>query len=182
MNILIIAIIVFAVIKVLSATSAKVKENKRQAELARVKAEQIRQREDLKRQQAEARAWTQRQIALEQQAMRREREEAEAWRKQLAWDAKQEEINRKNEERFAKIEYTLQRCTEDIEHLNYKIEECQAYSEYLESERDKCSYGSGEYFKWQNKLSANDDKIYRLTKQMDKALFQKQQAEKKLSA
>lgn len=107
MYILIMAAIIFVAVKVLSASSAKAKQNKGQAELARVKAEQIRQREELKRQQAEARAWTQRQIALEQQAMRREREEAEAWRKQQEWNAKQEALSEKMISRIERCEDTI---------------------------------------------------------------------------
>ena len=131
---------------------------------------------ETKRLLAESKAETERIIALEKARIEQEK-----------WNAKQEEINRKQEEKNAKFEaqlrkheFLLEQAASDIDNIAWKIEEAQEYSKYLETERSKCIPGGKEYFKWQNKLSANDDKIYRLTKAMNKAQFTKAEAERKL--
>lgn len=125
--------------------------------------------------------------ANERRIRRQFRENDTRWERQYTWNAEQEAINRKQAEKNEKFEaqlrkqkYLLAQATSDIDNLAWKIEEAQKYSEYLETERSKCAPGGKEYFKWQNKLSTNDDKIYRLTKAMNKAQFVKAEAELKL--
>ena len=81
MSLIIIVGIIWGICKLISAASAASKERARQAEMARVRAaqerqraEQARMREEWKRAQAEARAETQRMIALEREQARQAKE------------------------------------------------------------------------------------------------------------
>ena len=94
--------------------------------------------------------------------------------------AKHEAVLQKHEEKINKLMYTAQQAQEDMENCAYRIEELQAYEKYLELERDACVHGGKEYFKWQNKVAQVDDKIYRLTKQMNKAKFVLAESNRKL--
>ena len=130
-----------------------------------------------------AQAAYERQLAAferEQMKIRREQEKhAAQLAKHNAQIAKQRQIAA---EQAAKFSNQLMQAQEDIDNLAYRIEEAQKYSEFLENESDKCSVGGAEYFKWQNKLSANDNKIYNLNRRMNVATDKKRQAEMKLSA
>lgn len=152
-------------------------DSKRKAkQIANISTRQSKAESEWKRVIEEEKANTARIVELEKQNYER-----------MKWEWKQEELNRKfetqiakHEEQLRKHEFLLQQMVSDIDNLAWRIEEAQKYSVYLESERDKCIPGGKEYFKWQNKLSTNDDKIYRLTKQMNKAQFAKAEAERKL--
>jgi len=98
---------------------------------------------------------------------------AEQARIRLEWQQRQAE---------AKLEEQMYRAQLDIDQLTIKIDELGAYGKFLMEQRDKCTKGSAEYWKWQNKLSVVDDKVYRLNAQRSKASFARRQAEQRLSA
>ena len=69
----------------------------------------------------------------------------------------------------------------DIETILWKIEEQQQKSKFLQEQRDKCSVGSEEYFKWQDKLTVVDDKVWKLDKQRKRAEYMVEEAKRKLA-
>lgn len=171
MTIIIIVAIIYAVCKVCSSSSAKKQEHDRKVDVERLKLEQTRIREEWKARVAEAKVETDRMIAIEREQLRQAKELE-----------KHEQQLQKHEEMLQKMQFQLDQACEDIDNILYKIDELQKYSEYLQDQRDKCVENGAEYFKWQNKLSTVDDKIYRLNKQKAKATFLKEQAQRKLAS
>ena len=169
MTLFIIIVAAYALYRFYANQEQARKEAQRKAEAERIKRDQARIREEWKQRVAEAKIETDRLIKLEREQMRIAREQ-ERQAKQLE----------KHEEQLSKMQFQLDQACEDIDNILYKIEELQHYSEFLQEQRDKCTSNSAEYFKWQNKLSTVDDKIYRLTKQKNKAMFVKEQAQRKL--
>lgn len=137
---------------------------------------QTRQGNEIAQMMAESKAETERLIALEKARIEQEK-----------WNLKQEEINRKNEERLLKVEaevlkyqYVLEQAEEDIVQCQNKINQLDEYGKYLELERDACVYGSANWHKWNNKFEANNNKVYTIQKQMNKASYNARNAELKL--
>ena len=155
---------ILALCTIASSSSGKRADQKRKAETDRM-------REEWKARVAEAKIETDRMIRIEREQMRQAKELE-----------KHEQQLQKHEEMLQKMQFQLDQACEDIDNILYKIDELQKYSEYLQDQRDKCVENGAEYFKWQNKLSAVDDKIYRLNKQRAKAVFQKEQAQRKLAS
>ena len=192
MKALIFIAIVFCVYKIIR-TSADRNDAEQEAvraeeERRNIILEQTRIKEEIRADRERAKEMTRRQIESERQ--------------RLAWQQRQDKINRqaaqdreklrkeqerqaaqlaKHEEQIRKAEFVLNQTREDIDNILYKMEEAQQYSMFLEEQRDKCVPGSAEYFKWQNKLSANDDKIYKLDTKRRKAAFQQSEAQRKLA-
>ena len=122
---------------------------------------------------------------LQESRKAQEEAKAEQERLRMEWQQRQEEARMETQrlnEQIAKLEEQMERAREDIDNITYKIEEQQKYAHYLEEQRDKCTAGSAEYWKWQNRLTSVDDRIYRLDKQRSKAMFARKQAEQRLSA
>ena len=143
-------------------------EAKKQAKReARIREEQRRQKEELRQQREDAREWARQQVEIQREQMRLAKEQ-ERQAKELE---KHEALLRKHEAEINKLKFNAEQAQEDMENLAYRIEELQKYEKYLELERDACVPGGKEYFKWQNKVAQVDDKIYRMTKQMNKAKF-----------
>lgn len=143
-------------------------EAKKQAKrMAKIKAEQTRQKEELRQQREDAKEWARQQVEMQREQIRLAKEQE----RQARELEKHEAVLRKHEEQINKLTYNAQQAQEDIDNLAYRIEELQKYEKYLELERDACVPGGKEYFKWQNKVAQIDDKIYRMTKQMNKAKF-----------
>lgn len=166
-----------AISKAASRSAERIRLESRKAQ-EEARAEQARIRLEWQQRQAEARMETQRLIALEREQMRQAKEQERISKEQ----EKQAELLRKHDEQIAKLEEQMERAREDIDNITYKISEQQKYAQYLEEQRDKCTAGSAEYWKWQNRLTSVDDRIYRLDKQRSKAMFARKQAEQRLSA
>ena len=80
---------------------------------------------------------------------------------------------RKKQAAAAKKQAQIEQAAEDIEQYQNQIAALQKYSEYLELERSGCVYGSKSWHKWNNKVIANDNRIYNLTKRMNRAYSEK---------
>lgn len=133
----------------------------------RERARLIAQREQLKRM-----------VALEKEQQRQAKEQARLAREQ----ERQAAQFAKHEARIAKLEQSAAQAREDIDNYAYRIEQLNKKGEYLELERDACIDGGKEWNKWNDKCMANDDKIYRLQRQMNKAQTILENAERELSA
>lgn len=187
------AIIVFCVIYYfVSLTIRSWKETKQKRQLLQIRQEQAKRKaeqERILREWQAQREWSKLEakhletLEREQLRQRREQERQRKEQQRIAKEqARQAEQLAKHEQQIAKLTFQIEQATEDINNILYKIEELQTYSEYLEDQKSRCVPGSAEYFKWQNKVSSLDDKIYRLNKQKAKAEFTKATAESKLAA
>lgn len=168
------ALALWGILKVISKAASrsaeKIRQESRKAQ-EEARAEQARLRLEWQQRQAEARMETQRLIAVEREQMRQAKERRET-QKLIALEREQ----------IAKLKEQMYRAQQDVAQLTIKIDELGAYGKFLMEQRDKCTKGSAEYWKWQNKLSVVDDKVYRLNKQRSKASFAGKQAEQRLSA
>lgn len=136
----------------------------------------------VKRQRAKQAA-LEKQMAIEREVQRKinERLEKEQERQQREQERQAAQLA-KHEKRIADLKYRIEQAEEDIDNLAWRIEEQQKYSVFLQEQRDKCSFGSPEYFKWQNKLTVVDNKVYQLDKQMRKAVHARDMAKKEMGA
>ena len=83
----------------------------------------------------------------------------------------------KMEKKIRLLEDKIDQANEDINYFASQIENLKTYSKYLEEERSKCSFGSGEWHKCNNKMLTNDGKIYTFQTRMNKAQSAKREAE-----
>ena len=143
---------------------------------ARIREEQRRQKEEVRQQREDAKEWARQQVEMQREQIRLAKEQerqAKELERHEAWLVK-------HEDQINKLTFNAEQAQNDIDNVAYKIEELQKYAKYLELERDACIPGGKEYFKWQNKVTQVDDKIYRLTKQMNKAKFVLAESKRKL--
>lgn len=131
--IILLALMIWAISSIVKSSSAKKAERERQRQIARLNAEAkqrqleaARLREEWKQRQAEAKAEVQRMVALEEAQMRMKIAEAEAWRKQEAWNAKQEKEIAVLNERMAKAEDAIAHHSELLEMYTSQMTEAQS--------------------------------------------------------
>ena len=123
------------------------------------------------------------QYELQQEQHRQRVEQERLLREQERQDKEQRrqaEQLAKHERRIADLEFRMNQAEEDVDNLAWRIEEQQKYSVYLQEQRDKCISGSPEYFKWQNRLTMIDNRIYQLDKQRKKAEHIRDMAKKEI--
>lgn len=124
---------------------------------------------ETKRIMAESKAETERIIALEKARIEQEK-----------WNAKQEEINRKTDERLHKVEFTLAQAVSDIEFLRDRLAQLDAQRDYYMLQQSGTVPGGKEHTKWQNKIMVIDNQIHTTENKLSKAEFNKAEAERKL--
>ena len=183
MSIIIIVGIICGICKLISAASAASKERARQAEMARVRAaqerqraEQARMREEWKAAQAAERERVRQMVALEREQARQAKEQeriAKEQEKQAAILAKHEEMIRKLEMRMASAESELAFNREQRERL-FKLLDIE------ERERDAAIEGSRTWQAHHKKVISLENQIHTVQKRIDKAHMDKSYCEKKL--
>ena len=183
MSLIIVIGCIWGICKLISAASARAKERARQAEIARVRAaqerqraEQARMREEWKRAQAAERERVRQMVELEREQARQAKEQewlAKEQEKQAAQLAKHEEMIRKLEMRMASAESELAFNREQRERL-FKLLDIE------ERERDAAIEGSATWQKHQRKVISLENQIHRVQKSIDKAHMDKSYCEKKL--
>lgn len=102
--------------------------------------------------------------------------------RQAAAQKKQAEQLAKHEEEIEKLSFNIDQAESEIAHLRRQIEEYNEHGKYLELERDACAYGSTNYYKWNSKVLANNEKVFSLAKRLSKAEYTKATAKKRLAA
>lgn len=154
--------------------SALISHN-RQARLAK---EQMRQREAQARLLREQRAYAQAQreetarlIALEK-----------ARQAQDAWNAKQEAINRKNEERLFKLEQRMASAESELAFNREQRDRLFKLLDIEERERDGAIPESATWQKHQRKVISLENQIHTVQKRIDKAQADRLFCEKQMSA
>ena len=164
-------IIIIATIWGISALISHIKQ-------ARLAKEQMRQREAQARLLREQRAYAQAQreetarlIALEK-----------ARQAQDAWNAKQEAINRKNEERLFKLEQRMASAESELAFNREQRDRLFKLLDIEERERDGAIQESATWQKHQRKVISLENQIHTVQKRIDKAHMDKAYCESKLSA
>ena len=183
MSLLIIIGIIWGICKLISAASAASKERARQAELARVRAAQERQRaeqqrirEEWKAAQAAERERVRQMVALEREQMRQAREQEKLEKEQQ----RQAEILRKHEERLMKLEQRMATAESEIAFNREQRDRLFSLLDIEERERDACIEGSSTWQKHQKKVISLENQIHTVQKRIDKAHMDKSYCEKKL--
>ena len=185
MSLLIIIGCIWGICKLISAASAASKERARQAEMARVRAaqerqraEQARLREEWKAAQAAERERVRQMVALEREQARQAKEQerlAKEQEKQAAQLEKHEEMIRKLEMRMATAESELAFNREQRDRLFLLLD-------IEERERAACIEGSATWQKHHKKVISLENQIHTVQKRIDKAHMTKAFCENKLSA
>lgn len=164
-------IIIIATIWGISALISHIKQ-------ARLAKEQMRQREAqarlLREQRAQAQAQreeTARLIALEK-----------ARQAQDAWNAKQEAINRKNEERLFKLEQRMASAESELAFNREQRDRLFKLLDIEERERDGAIPESATWQKHQRKVISLENQIHTVQKRIDKAQADRIFCEKQMSA
>jgi hypothetical protein len=140
------------------------KEERRKKELARIKAEQERQKR-----QARELAIRQREMAKEQAEIEKEQ------RKQAA-------VLERHEQRITELEYKVEQATADMAHWKEQLSLLYAILDEDELQQSGLLPGSKEFIKAQNKIITISNKIHSAETKYNKAKHIKAVAEQELSA
>lgn len=183
MSVIIIVGIIWGICKLISAASAASKERARQAEMARVRAaqerqraEQARMREEWKAAQAAERERVRQMVELEKEQARQAKEQeriAKEQERQAAQLAKHEEQIAKLEMRMATAESELAFNREQRDRL-FKLLDIE------ERERDAAIEGSATWQKHHRKVISLENQIHTVQKRIDKAHMDKAYCEKQM--
>ena len=183
-KLIILALVIWATVKVFSAVSARRAEIRRQAEIDRINAETRRQREEQMRIDAEIRqqrmahnAEIQRMIQLEAEQTRQRKEQeriAKEQAKQAAQIAKHEEQLAKLEFRVSEAERTIAHYTPVYEALKGQYDELTLKIRLYEQRGLLCGTAKKDLVKI-------SDKLYAVETKLNKAKFDKEQAERKIA-
>lgn len=185
MNIILLVVAVWLICRIIRTIREGVRQQRQEKELARIRQEQAeraaeaaRIREEWKRQQAAAKEWTRRQIQLEREQMRIAKEQE----RQAKEQARQAEQLAKHEEQIATMNYRISQAEADIKHLTEQIGQYYALLDIAENQQRTAIPGSKADTTAQSKIITLTNKIYKAESRLNKAKFDKAQAEQKLSA
>ena len=170
-------ILLWVVISAIKTSSAKRAEARQQAQMARVRAEQMRAkaeqqriRDELKAQKTSAEAEIKRRIALEREQIRLAKEQQ-----------RQAEILKKHDEEIAKLTFKVEQATSDIEFITEQLSDLYALLDIAENQQMMAVPGSKADVSAQNKVISLKNRIRTAEKKLDKAKFDKEQAERKIA-
>ena len=185
MNALIFAALIWAVCKLISAASCGAKERAAERERERIRQEQTRIREE----QARARQWQREQEQRAREAARRQVEhdkaiaraarERDALRKEQARQAAQLE---KHEQELDRMRHVLAQATADIDFLQERSAELYAQLDNVLLLQAGTVPGSSQHTKYQSKIVTLHNQIHAAETKLSRAQYQREQANKKLSA
>lgn len=192
MNVLIFTAVIWAICKLISAASRGAKERAAERERERIRQEQERIREE----QARARAWQREQEQRAREAARRQVEHDKA----IARAAREREALRKEQERQAKeqarqaaeiakheaeldrMRHVLAQATADIDFLQERSAELYAQLDNVLLLQAGTVPGSSAHTKYQSKIVTLHNQIHAAETKLSRAQYQREQANKKLSA
>lgn len=192
MNLVIFILLIWGVCAIINKVSAYARENARQREIERMKEEQARQRMEQQRQREEQRlqreAIRAREIEARAQAaeIAKAAREREAMRKEQARQAKEQERTakeqRKQAEEMEKLKRTAETARFDIDFLLERTAELNAQLDYILLQQAGTVPGSKAFEKYQSKIVTLHNQIYSAENRLQKAQYNKAQAERKLNA
>lgn len=192
MNLVIFILLIWGVCAIINKVSAHARENARQREIERMKEEQTRQRMEQQRQreairQRERDAKEQaRKQAEHDKAIAKAAKEREAMRNEQTRQAKEQERiakeQRKQAEDMEKLKRTVETARFDIDFLLERTAELNAQLDYILLQQAGTVPGSKAFEKYQSKIVTLHNQIYSAENRLQKAQYNKAQAERKLNA
>lgn len=184
MKTLLIIAALFCLYKLLSALSARRKEQTRQEQEAQRQADAQRLREEWRRTQEEARLAIQRQEAMyrEQERQRKEQERQAKEQVRLAKEQERQAAQlERHEEMLMKLDHRLASAESEIAFNREQRERIFSLLEIEEAERDACIKGSTAWQKHQKKVISLENQVHTVQKRIDKAQADKRFCESKLA-
>lgn len=166
------AVICIVLISWFASALIRSSEAKKQAKrVAQVKAEQTRQREELRQQREEAREWARQQVAIQREQMRqaKELERHEAW---LI----------KHDEEIEKLQFRMSKAESDIEHWKEQIGNLYALMDVAQNELEQSIVGGKNQTKYQKQIITLNNQIHVAEQRLAKAQFDWDCADRKLRA
>ena len=145
-------------------------EERRAAQIARINAENAKRKAEIARIKANAKAETARMVAIEREQMRQAKEQA-----------KQAAMLAKHEEEIEKLKFRMARAESDIEHFTEQLGNLYALLDIEEMARSSAVPGSAEDAKHQRKIITLTNQIHTAETRLEKAKFNKEQAERKIA-
>ena len=177
-TIIIIALIVWGISSICKSASAKKAERNRQAQIAKLNAENARRkaeaqriREEFRIRQAEAKAEVQRMVAIEREQMRLAKE-----------SEKHEAMLLKHEEEIEKLKFRMEQAESDIEHWTEQLGNLYALLDIEQNAQIASVPGSAQDAKHQRKIITLTNQIHTAESRLAKAQYTKSEAERKMSA
>lgn len=168
---IIILVGIYLVYKSVSASNARARERKRAEEVAQIKREQTRQREEAKAYVAE-----QKRIASEQARQAKEQE-------RLAKEqTKQAEMLAKHEKRIADLEFKAKQAESDMTFLLERLANLDAQRDYFLFQQEGTVPGGKEFTKYQSKIVALDNQIHTTEAKIAKAQHTIDMAKREIEA
>jgi len=185
MNLAIFILLIWGACAIINKVSAHARENARQREIERMKAEQARQRieqqrqrEAIKQREREAREQARRQLEHDK-AIAKAAKEREAMKKEQARQAA--EIA-KHDAEIEKLKRTVEKAEFDIGFLLQRVAELDSQLDYLMIQQAGTVPGSKAFEKYQNQIVAKHKQIYTAESKLNRAQYDKAQAAAKLNA
>lgn len=176
-KLIIIGLLIWAMVSIAKDIRRKREIARINAENARRAAEQIRMKEEMRRRRAEANAEVQRVFRLEAEQMRQAKEQeriAKEQAKQAAQIAKHEEQLAKLEFRIAEAEHTIAHYEPVYKTLKAQYDELTLKIRLYEQRGLLCGTAKKDLVKV-------SDKLYQIETKLNKARFDKEQAERKIA-
>lgn len=171
-------IITFLALCIIGKIISAAQEKARQAQIARIRIEQQRQREeqarmreDFRREQAEAREQAKRQAEIERETARLAKEQ-EKQAAQLA----------KHEKRMAELTFRMKQAEKDVAFLKDRIGSLDAQRDFLLLQQAGTVPGCKEHTKLQSKIISLDSQIHAAEAKLAKAKHTRSSARKELSS
>ena len=177
-TIIIIALIVWGISSICKSASAKKAERNRQAQIAKLnaenarrKAEQARIREEFRQRQLEAKAEINRMVALEREQMKLRKEQE---RRAI--------VLAKHEEEIEKLQFRMAQAESDIKHWTEHLGNLYALLDIEQNAQIASVPGSNEDVKHQRKIITLTNQIHTAESRLAKAQYTKSESERKMSA
>lgn len=143
--------------------TGKQEQRRTQKSMERLRADQRRLREE---QREQARKQTEHAIALE-----RARQEREELRREQERQA----------DEIAKLRHTIEQAQFDIDFLNERVGRIDIQTDYYITLQSATTPGGAEWWKYQKKIDVLKNQAHTVEKQINRAKFQKEQAQRKLA-
>ena len=177
MYLIILGLLAWGISALIRSMKQRRAERIRQAQIARINAENARRkaeiarvREDIRRREAEARAEVNRMAAIEREQMRQRKEQE-----------KQAAMLAKHEEEIEKLKFRMAQAESDIEHYTEQLANLYALLDIEEMAQSSAVPGSKEDAKHQRKIITLTNQIHTAETRLEKAKFNKEQAERKIA-
>lgn len=170
MYLLILGGMIWGMIALIRSAKQRKAERRRAAQIARINAENAKRKAEIARIKANAKAETARMVAIEREQMRQAKEQA-----------KQAAMLAKHEEEIEKLKFKVSQAEANIEYLTEQLGQYYALLDVLQNQQMSTVPGSKADATAQGKIITLQNKIHSAESRLEKAKFDKEQAERKIA-